>query len=206
MNRYYVYKHINNKTKEVFYVGKGKINGTKYYDRKQEQGESRRNEKWLSYVKEINYDYTIEVVEEFVDERMALEFEYELQKYYWSIGQCQCSLLYGEEWDKHNRLNVWSNKERNKKISEKAMGRKVKEETKEKISETLKGRYCRENNPNKKKVVKLSLDGEFICIYDSLSEGARDVGGYVDHICRCCKGKLNKHKGFKWVYLEDYIS
>lgn len=206
MNKtYYVYKHINKETKEVFYVGKGTINNErKNYDRKLEESKSRRNEVWLEYVKSINYNYDIEVVQEFKNEQDALKFEYELQKYYWSIGQCQCSLVYGEEWDKHNKINVWGNVERNKKISNANKGKTKTQEQKEKISNTLKGRYCRENNPNKIKVVKLSLENEFICIYESLAEASRDVNGYASHINRCCNGKLKKHKGFKWMYLKDY--
>lgn len=207
MNKiYYVYKHINKETKEVFYVGKGTINNErKKYDRKTEEGKSRRNEIWLRYVKSIDYNYDIEVVREFENEYDALKFEYELQKYYWSIGQCQCSLVYGEEWDKHNRTKVWGNDDRNKKISNANKGKTRTKEQKEKISNTLKGRYCRENNPNKIKVVKLSLKNEFICVYDSLSDASRDVNGSASHVSNCCKGKLKKHKGFKWKYLKDFI-
>ena len=207
MNKiYYVYKHINKETKEVFYVGKGTINNEyKKYDRKTEESKSRRNKIWLQYVESINYNYDVEVVQEFENEYDTLKFEYELQKYYWSIGQCQCSLAYGEEWDKHNKINVWNNDERNKKISNANKGKIRTKEQKEKISNTLKGRYCRENNSNKRKVVKFSLENEFICIYDSLSEASRDVNGCVSHISNCCKGKLKKHKGFKWMFLEDYI-
>ncbi len=208
MNKvYYVYKHINRYTKEVFYVGNGTCNkNDKYYDRKTECSKSRRNDKWLKYVKSINYNYDVEVVQYFNDEFSALKFEYELQKYYWEIGECQCSLLYGEEWDKHNQINVWNNNERNQKISKANRGKSMSNKQKQKISNTLKGRYCRENNPNKVKVVKLSLEGEFICIYDSIAEACKDVGGHSSHISKCCKGKLNKHKGFKWMYLKDYFN
>ncbi|WP_297131819.1 hypothetical protein [Terrisporobacter sp.] len=103
-------------------------------------------------------------------------------------------------------MNIYYAKgsERNKKISEKNKGKKVPQELRDRISSKLKGVYCRENNPNKRKVVKLTLDGKFICEYESLSSAARDVGGRASHISRCCRGKLGKHKGFKWMYFEDY--
>ncbi|WP_297131822.1 hypothetical protein [Terrisporobacter sp.] len=98
MNKiYYVYRHINNINDVVFYVGKGTSGGKRGYDRKSENSPNRRNEKWIEYVKNIGYDYTYEVVREFDDEKDAYDFEFILQKYYWSIGQCQCSLMGGED-------------------------------------------------------------------------------------------------------------
>lgn len=56
------------------------------------------------------------------------------------------------------------------------------------------------------KVVQLSISGEYITTYKSLSEASRkiqkDTGG--SNIGLCAKGKLSTAYGFKWMYEEDY--
>ena len=68
-------------TNEVFYVGKGSYGGKRSYDRKNEKTENRRNDEWIKYVKHIEYNYTTEIIEEFMEEQEAYDFEYMLQKY-----------------------------------------------------------------------------------------------------------------------------
>ena len=201
LKKYVVYTHTNNETNEVFYVGKGTYGGKVGYNRPIENSDSRRNDTWHKYVKSINNNFSIKIVKEFECEEEALKYEKELQKYYWSIGQAKCSLLYGEEWDKKMK-EVYSNEERNRKISEKQKGREVTKELREQISNTLKGVYCRENNSNKRRVKQYTLDGKFVKEYESLADGARAVGGHSGHIGKVCNGELNKHKGFIWRYSD----
>lgn len=63
----------------------------------------------------------------------------------------------------------------------------------------------RKDNPYSKNIVQLNLEGEFIKIWDSIREAEREE--FFDHskIIRCCKNKQKSHKGFKWMYYEDYI-
>lgn len=192
-------------TNEVFYVGKGSYGGKRGYNRKNEYAIDRRNDKWLRYVEEINHNFTSEIVEEFTEEQEAYDFEYMLQKYYWSIGQCSCCKAYDQEWNNKMKNNCWNNQDRNLKISLTLCGRQVSDETKQKISNTLTGRYCRENNSNKRRVVQLNLDGSYVATFDCIVDAARSVGGYTSHISKCCQGKLKKHKKYIWVYEEDYI-
>ena len=100
--------------------------------------------------------------------------------------------------------NCWNNENRNLKISLTLCGRQTSEEVKQKISKTLNGRYCREKNPNKKKVVQLKLDGTYVATYDCIADAAKSVNGYTSHISKCCKGKLKKHKNYMWIYETDY--
>ena len=73
-------------------------------------------------------------------------------------------------------------------------GKHHSKETKEKISKKIK----------KKKVVQLSLYGEFIKIWDSTRE--TDKEGYNHtRVIICCKDNTRTHKGYKWMYYEDYI-
>lgn len=56
-----------------------------------------------------------------------------------------------------------------------------------------------------KAVVQLSLDGRFINVFRSMCEAERETGAYSSIICKCCKGIKQKHHGYKWLYLNDYI-
>ena len=79
-------------------------------------------------------------------------------------------------------------------------GKHHSEETKNKISESLKG----ENNPKSKPVVQIDLNtNEVINIYSGTREASRQ-GFKQSHISSCCNGKRKSHKGFKWMFLEDY--
>jgi len=51
-----------------------------------------------------------------------------------------------------------------------------------------------------KKIEQLDLQGNLINCYESINEAARETGCNNAHICACCKGKLSKHKGYKWRY------
>lgn len=100
--------------------------------------------------------------------------------------------------------------ETKKKISESLEGHEVSEETKKKISESNKGKVKSENHKNKlrdshekKKVVQLSLNGEFIKVWESTREPNKE-GFDHRHIIKCCKGKSKTHKGYKWMYYENY--
>ena len=54
-----------------------------------------------------------------------------------------------------------------------------------------------------KRVVQLTLDGEFIAEYCTITE-ARKQTGASNHIGECCRGTRNFSGGFRWMYKEDY--
>jgi hypothetical protein len=56
---------------------------------------------------------------------------------------------------------------------------------------------------SQQKVVKLSITGEFISIYDSLMEAARQNNINQGNITNCLKGRCKSVGGFKWKLLED---
>lgn len=72
------------------------------------------------------------------------------------------------------------------------------EEMKRKISEAKKGIATRV-----RKVVQLTLSGEFIREWDSMSNAARALGLDASRISACCMGKRNKHGNFKWRYKDE---
>ena len=59
------------------------------------------------------------------------------------------------------------------------------------------------NGKLSKRVLQLSLTGELIREYPSTNECERN--GF-DHgaVCRCCNGKRKTHKGFRWMFADDY--
>lgn len=64
--------------------------------------------------------------------------------------------------------------------------------------------YIPKFDASKKRINKYSLEGEYICTYESVLGGMRDAGGkYSTGIRFCCKGKRNKAYGFKWFYADD---
>ena len=54
-----------------------------------------------------------------------------------------------------------------------------------------------------KKVLQLSLSGDLIREWSSAKECGRN-GFNSGNIVECCNGNRKKHKGFLWIYAEDY--
>ena len=64
----------------------------------------------------------------------------------------------------------------------------------------------RPKGANSIKVVQLDKDtNELIKIWNSAMEAQRECGFDNGNINRCCRGKYKSHKGYKWMYYEDYI-
>jgi hypothetical protein len=57
---------------------------------------------------------------------------------------------------------------------------------------------------NNKRVVRLSLNGEYIDEFISATEAQRQIGISQSTISECCRGIKNKAGGFKWMFKEDY--
>ena len=54
-----------------------------------------------------------------------------------------------------------------------------------------------------KRVLQLSLSGDLIKEWESTRECGRN-GFDPGHVCKCCNGKLKSHKGFRFMYYDDY--
>lgn len=88
----------------------------------------------------------------------------------------------------------YGNCEKSKNINKNTM-RIISQETKDKIREI-----------KSIKVVQLDKDtNEPIKIWSSAMEAQRERGFDHGHIIKCCKGNRKTHKGYKWMYYEDYI-
>lgn len=51
-----------------------------------------------------------------------------------------------------------------------------------------------------KKVNQLSLCGDLINTFESISHAARLTGSHIGHIVEVCRGRLKTHNNFKWKY------
>ena len=131
-----------------------------------------------------------------------------------NISESQKGKTISEETKKKisesNKGRVISEETR-RKLSEVGKGREVSEETRKKISEIHKGKTVSEETKNKiketrkrKPIVQLTLNGEIIKLWASTREPDKE-GFNHKHIIECCKGKAKTHKGYKWMYYEDYI-
>ena len=54
-----------------------------------------------------------------------------------------------------------------------------------------------------KPVIQLTLNGEFVREWESAKEAGRN-GFDSSAVTKCCRGKLKTHKGFLWMYADDY--
>ena len=54
-----------------------------------------------------------------------------------------------------------------------------------------------------KRVLQLSLSGDLIREWPSTRECGRN-GFTQQHVVDCCNGKRKSHKGFRWMYADDY--
>ena len=54
-----------------------------------------------------------------------------------------------------------------------------------------------------KRVLQLSLSGDLIREWESTQECGRN-GFNQGHVAACCRGERKSHKGFLWMYVEDY--
>lgn len=125
--------------------------------------------------------------------------------------------------NKHNNcvwnLNLMTRKENinwgtgNARRSAAHMGKKLSEETKAKIADTLRGMKqspetiakkvaAQKNNPKRSKAVQaLDKNGNVVYEFPSTAEAGRQ-GFDASTVSKCCRGKLKSYKGFIWKYKE----
>lgn len=58
---------------------------------------------------------------------------------------------------------------------------------------------------HKRSVIQLDRDGNFIKRFDKIVDVAKD-GFEPKNISPVCMGKRKTHKGYKWIYEEDYLA
>lgn len=66
----------------------------------------------------------------------------------------------------------------------------------EKVNQVKSNRITKSS----KKVIKMTLDGEVLQVYDSIALASADTGCDSSSISKVCNGQRNKCGGFKWQY------
>lgn len=99
--------------------------------------------------------------------------------------------------------------EQREKLRQANLGKKASQETRQKMSLAQKGRVRDESIGQKisdakakKEVVQMSLSGEVIRVWPSVSMAASENNVASGSICKCCKGALHSSGGFTWAYLD----
>ena len=69
-------------------------------------------------------------------------------------------------------------------------------------SKAHKGRY--NNAKTSKRIVRIDNEGNTM-VYPSINEAGRN-GFTQANITRCCNKKVKHHRGYRWMYAEDYES
>lgn len=64
----------------------------------------------------------------------------------------------------------------------------------------------RRNIKLEKKIVQITLDGEFVKEWESLSSVSKSMNITTGNLSKVCKGRQNSAGGYKWMYKEDYYS
>ena len=54
-------------------------------------------------------------------------------------------------------------------------------------------------------IVQLSLDGKYIRSWKSSHDAEREGGFNNAHINSCCKGRYKTHKGYRFMYLSEFL-
>lgn len=75
-------------------------------------------------------------------------------------------------------------------------------------SEEINQRFRQKCNKNKKAVVQLDLQGNFVNQFDSALQASKITGTASQSISGCCnhKPKYKTANGFKWEFLDNYLN
>ena len=209
-NNYYVYEWIRLDTNEPFYVGKGKGNRWKSFDR--------RNKYFINIVNKI--PVVVNILHDNLDEKTAFGLEvWYIREYRDVIGYEMCNFNDGGEgnamkgknhpfYGKNPRdyMTEETKREQSRKISEANKGKnpwenRTEEEirdTKRKISES-RSRYKGKNHPNVKSIICLTTKRIFLYGREALAYYNLKSAG---ELCNCCKGFRTKNG--KIIKVEFY--
>lgn len=204
-----VYIGITSKNpKERWANGHGYKNNPHFYRAIQKYG-------WNNFEHEILYEGLTEGQANIIEQMMISSYKSTNKKRGYNIsigGGAMTGRKHSEEAkakmsEKAKGRKVWCeglklSDEHKQHLSESHKGIKQSEYTKRKRAEKLKGHRVNKK-AIEKPVMKMSLSGNHIETYGSLTQAAKSIGSSsVAHISECCKGKRKQYMGFKWKYVE----
>jgi hypothetical protein len=187
--KYYLYRHVRLDKNEPFYIGiASKILLYNKFIKKETEyrrayDKINRNRFWKNVINIT--DYKVEILLESDNYDFIKEKEKEFISFYKrrSEGGPLVNLTLGGEG---------------------TLGLIVSEKNKRKLSILKKKNpfHCTSIEKQKIKVIEYDLEGNFIKIWDSLSDAARDANCKTGHISKCCKLQIHKIKERRFRYFE----
>ena len=107
---------------------------------------------------------------------------------------------YGGGGGRPTEETIMINRESNKKAYSKP-------EVLAKIKGSNNGWYGKhgKDNPQSIPIVQLNKDDHLVRIWESSMEAEKNGGFDNSNINHCLKGKYKTHKGYKWMYLSEYM-
>jgi hypothetical protein len=208
----YVYRHIRIDKNQPFYIGVGfgeDINYNRAYSSKN------RNQHWHHIVNKTTYE--VEIMLDNLTDQGAISKEIEFIKLYGksSKGGTLCNIAdggqggcLGEEVNQLRSMALMGHKlseETKEKIRQKAIGRKIPQSTRRKMSETHKqlntGHWLKSDghhNGNAKKVYQYDKSGNFIQEWECIAYAVKELGINKSCISEVIKGKQKTAGGYIW--------
>lgn len=186
---YYIYMHVYKG--RILYIGKG--------SRARGRDFANRSVEYKEYINKIGKNnMTTYIIEESLDQELMIQLEMLVHEILLDEGY---KLFSKPEKGKYGCLKgrIFSEETKAKLSS----ARKCKlhiQETKEKIGNERRGSISN----LRKNIVQLTLDNTFVEEHTHIRK-LDDLGFQNSAIVSCCKGKRNKHKGYTWMYKDDYL-
>jgi hypothetical protein len=195
MREYYVYTHLNPKTKEVFYVGIGK--GNRAYNKW-----AGRNKFWDNYVNKHGFE--VEIIAENLTRNQAGKIEIqliaELGRRQIDEGGTLVNRSTGGDGGNggYTHTEEWKQKHRERHLG-KSKG-PLSDEAKIKLSKALTGREVTWNKP----VLQFDKQGNFIREWPSAKMAKRETGAKnIFEVASGYKNQMYKSSGgYVWKYKE----
>lgn len=186
---YYVYIHTFND--KIIYIGKG--------SRARARDFANRDNKYKEYIQNVGKENIKSyIIEESFDEELIIHLEMLVHELFFDAGY---KLFSKPNYGKYGCLKgrIFSD-ETKLKLSKSRIGKLHSQESKNKIGNARRGK----KSTLRKAIVQLALDSTFISEYDNIRE-LDELGFHNSALVMCCKGQRNKHKGYKWMYKEEYL-
>ena len=102
--------------------------------------------------------------------------------------------------ENHNNPLTRKNMSEARKCNKYALGNKMSEESKMKISDSMKGKFINRTDQSTQVDQINIITGEVVNSYPSRNEAARQIGANGSNIGKCCKGLVKSVKGYIWKY------
>lgn len=214
--------------KYCVYIHTNKINGKKYVGQTCVGAENRWGKNGHNYLQKRNGRYSQPIFAHAILKYGWDNFEHKVVKNHLTKEDADAlerslieSLSTTDSKYGYNSRDGGSNgslsEETKKKISESLRGKSPSEEARRKMSESHKGRKHSEESRMKmrevqsksqqaRKVAQYNTDGELVRVWNCMSDAGRELGLDVSSIAKCCKGLHLKSGGFIWKYYDDELT